>query len=259
MQKLLLSTIIFFLLSFSLNAQRIEISGIITDKLGNVADAHIINKTTQQGTFSSLNGEFKIKVQPDDIIEISSVQHHNQKFVYSKSILTNNELKIFLYLKDYLLEEVEVKKTELQGILSNDSKSIGKSNRQEVMENLGFDPFPKKLSKIDREIKTAYAGGVQIGLGAMVSLDYIINSMSGRIDMLEKQKKLLENEKKLKYMEYTYRHFITKSLKIDSSEVARFLYFSHFDTNFNESFNGGDIKIIHFLKEQALLFKRDSL
>ncbi|CAL2086926.1 carboxypeptidase-like regulatory domain-containing protein [Tenacibaculum sp. 190524A05c] len=259
MQKLLLKTLLLSIFCSSVYAQRIEISGVLTDKLGNIADAHIVNKTTKQGTFSKLNGEFKIKVQPDDVIVISSVQHHNQTFTYSKSALTNNQLKIFLYLKDYLLEEVEVKKTDLQGILSNDSKSIGKSNRQEVMENLGFDPFPKKMSKIDREIKTAYAGGVQIGLGAMVSLDYIINSMSGRIDMLEKQKKLLENEKKLKYMEYTYRHFITKSLNIDSSQVARFLYFSHFDTKFNESFNGGDIKIIHFLKEQAVLFKKDSL
>lgn len=244
MQKLLLN--IFFFILIPLNAQRIEISGVLTDKLGNVTDVHIINKTSQQGTFSGLNGEFKLEVKLGDILEITSVQHHNQKIIYSESILTDHKLKVFLYLKDYLLDEIEIKKTELLGMLSNDSKSIGKSDRQEIMENLGFNAFPKKMSKIDREIKTAYAGGVQIGLGAMVSLDYIINSMSGRIDKLEKQKKLLENDKKLKYLEHTYRHYITKSLHIDSSKVARFLYFSHFDQKFDESFNGGDIKIIFF-------------
>ncbi|MFY7670975.1 hypothetical protein ACOSP6_07770 [Tenacibaculum sp. MEBiC06402] len=257
MRKLLLNILLFS--SFLIHAQRIEITGVLTDKLGKVVDAHIVNTTTNNGTFSLLNGEFKIKVQTDDILEISSVQHHNIKITITNTEINTGKLKVFLYTKDYLLDEVEVKKTDLTGRLLTDSKSIGKSERQEVMENLGFNPFPKKLSKIDREIKTAYAGGVQIGLGAMVSLDYIINSMSGRIDMLEKQKKLLENEKKLKYIELTYKHFITKSLNIDSSNVSRFIYFSHFDKKFNESFNGEDIKIISFLKEQAVLFKKDSL
>ena len=259
MQKLLLNFIFILSISSALNAQRIEITGILTDKLGKVADAHIINTTSKKGTFSAINGEFKIKVQSNDVLEISSVQHHIQKITITDSLINNKNLEVFLYLRDYLLEEVEVKKTELTGSLLSDSKSIGKSDRQEVMENLGFNPFPKKLSKIDREIKTAYAGGIQIGLGAMVSLDYIINSMSGRIDMLENQKKLLENEKKLQYIEKTYRHFITKSLKIDSLDVSRFIYISHFDKKFNESFNGGDVKIISFLKEQAVLFKKDSL
>ncbi len=259
MQKLLLNFILFLAISGAINAQRIEITGVLNDKLGKVVDAHIVNKTSNQGTFSKLNGEFSIKVKPNDILEITSVQHHTKEIVFSNELLQNNKLTIFLYLRDYLLEEVEVKRTDLSGLLTTDAKNIGKSDRQEMMENLGFNPFPKKMSKIDREIKTAYAGGVQIGLGAMVSLDYLINSMSGRIDMLEKQKKLLENEKKLQYIENTYRNYITKNLKIDSLDVARFIFFSHFDNKFEESYNGGDVKIISFLKKQAVLFKKDSL
>ncbi|AUC15166.1 hypothetical protein BTO06_08450 [Tenacibaculum sp. SZ-18] len=259
MQKLLLNFILTLSISSAINAQRIEVSGTLNDKLGKVADAHIVNKTSNQGTFSKLNGEFSLKVKPNDIIEITSVQHHTKEIVFNNTLLLNNKLDIFLYLRDYLLEEVEIKRTDLSGLLTTDAKTIGKSDRQEMMENLGLNPFPKKMSKIDREIKTAYAGGVQIGLGAIVSLDYLINSMSGRIEMLEKQKKLLENEKKLKYIENTYRNYITNNLKIDSLDVARFIFFSHFDKQFQESYNGGDVKIISFLKKQAVLFKKDSL
>lgn len=259
MQKLVFTFLLIVLFPELSQAQRIEIFGILNDKIGPVADAHIVNKTSNEGTFSRGNGKFSIHIKPGDFIEITTVQHHTKIFEFQKDLLHDKKLEIFLYIKDYLLEEVTIQKTDLSGIISNDAKRIQKSDHQKLMEQLGFNPFPKKTSKIDREIFTAYGGGIKLGLGTMVSLDYIINSISGRIDLLEKQRKILENEKKLKYIENTFKYYIVKSLKIDSSHVSRFIYISHFDKKFEESFKGGDLKIIQFLKEQAVLFKKDSL
>ncbi|WP_299708635.1 hypothetical protein [uncultured Tenacibaculum sp.] len=254
MQKLLLYLILLCsLLSYSQN-KRIEITGMLSDKLGKVVDAHVINITSKQGTFTNINGEYTIPAKLGDEIKITSIQHHDLNVVVAGISIKSKKLDLLLNLKEYVLEEVEVKKTYLSGNLGTDSKEIKKSDKQAVMENLGFNPYPKRLTKIEREIKTAYAGGIQYGLGVVASLDYIINSASGRIDKLEKQKELLDNDSKLKQLKVTYKDYIVNELKVDSTKISRFLYFAHFDDNFTEAYKKGNLELIQFLKNQAQLF-----
>ncbi|WP_442266366.1 hypothetical protein ACSIGC_01230 [Tenacibaculum sp. ZS6-P6] len=256
MQRLLLYLILFFsILSYSQN-KRIEISGTLSDSSGKVIDAHIINITSKQGTFSDEAGNFVIPVKLGDELKITSIQHKEENLIVANVIIKNKRLDLTLFLKDYLLEEVEIKETYLSGRLGTDAKIIGKSDRQKVMENLGINPFPKKLSKIEREIKTAYAGGIQYNLiSVTVSVDYVINSISGRIDKLEKQKEILDNNDKLEKLKSTYKSYIINDLKIDSTEVSRFLYFSHFDNGFKNAYDNGNLDLILFLKKQAQLYK----
>jgi len=239
------------------NAQghRKEIGGSISDKLGYVINAHIINTSAKLGAFSNDNGEFIIKAKIGDEIQITSIQHHTLNVIVTEHDIKTNRLDFKIHLKEYVLEEIEVKKTDLSGVLSADAGNIRKSDREKVMDNLGFNPHPKRLTKIEREIKTAYAGGIQLGLGALVSLDYLINSMSGRIDMLEKQKKLLDNEERLVYLKDIHKNYITGQLKIDSTDVSRFLYFCHLDKNFNTVYYQTEFEMMNFLEKQAKLFK----
>lgn len=253
--------LLFLLFTNYVIAQRVTITGTLSDKLGKVVNAHIVNITNQQGTFSNEEGTFNIKAQLNDVLEISSVQHHTQKITIANIILKHKKVTVYLHLKDYLLNEIEVKKTDLSGILTTDASGVKKSKRQEVMENLGLDPFAKKLSPIDRKIHTATGGGLfkYYLFAATISVDNIINAVSGRTKKLKDEKKLLDNEKKLKVIEDTYSEYINKDLKIDANDISRFIYFSHFDKGFEEAYTNGDIAIIKFLKQQALLFKKDSL
>ncbi len=255
MQKLVLYLILFSsLISYSQH-KRIEITGTLSDKLGKVVDAHVINTTSKQGTFTNSNGDYTIPAKLGDEIKITSIQHHDLTIVVAGIHIKSKKLDVVVNLKEYILDEVEVKKTYLSGSLGTDIKEIKKSDKQTLMENLGFNPFPKRLSKIEREIKTAYAGGMKFGLATTVSLDYIINSASGRIDKLEKQKELLDNDRRLELLESTYKNYLINDLKIDSIELPRFLYFSHFDNDFITAYEKGGIVLIEFLKKQAQLFK----
>lgn len=246
MQKLLLFFSLFLL--SKTYSQRIEISGTLTDKLGSVINAHIINKTSKQGTFSDEKGNFYIKVQLEDELEITSIEHHTKQIIIPNIILKTKELAIQLHSKEYVLEEVEVKKTNLLGSISSDTQTIKKSEDEKLMEDLGFDPYAKKLEKIDREIYTATssAGGVP--------LDYFLNVVSGRMKKLKKRKKVLENEKKMQTIENDYKDYIIHHLDIDSTEVARFIYFTHFDKDFQTNFEIGSSKMFTFLKEQAKIY-----
>lgn len=103
-------------------SQETFINGVITDKIGRVTDAHIINETSGEGTFSDDNGNFSIKASLNDILKISSIQHHTQKLTVANITLKTKELAIKLFLKDYLLREVTIKKHTLNGILNRDFK-----------------------------------------------------------------------------------------------------------------------------------------
>ncbi|CAM1343729.1 carboxypeptidase-like regulatory domain-containing protein [Tenacibaculum amylolyticum] len=251
MQKLLLYLIL--ITTFQSFGQRIEITGTLSDKTGKIINAHIVNITSQQGTFSDDNGNFSIKVQLNDELKITSVQHHTKNITVANVFLKQKKIDIQLHLKDYLLDEVEIKRTNLSGILTSDIKGAKETKREEVMKNLGFNPYVKKKSQIEREI---YGASTSAGL---IPLDLIINTFSGRMAMLKKKKMLLENEQKMQAIERKYRSHITLQLKIDSTDVARFIYFVHQHKDFKKIYQKGDFDLIPFLKEQALLFKKDSL
>ncbi len=251
MQKLLLFYLFIQVnLCFSQD-KRIEVIGSLSDKIGQVVNAHILNKTSKKGTFSDDNGSYTIKVKLGDELEITSIQHHTQKITIANIIIKTKKLNISLHLKDYLLDEVAIKKTELSGILIADSKNIKRSDREKVMENLGFNPHVKKIPQIDRKIYTASSSA------GLIPLDLIINTITGRIGLLKKEKKLLEKEQKMKVIENLYGKLIIQQLKIDSTEVARFIYFAHFDKNFDKAFKSNDLKLINFLQKQAELFKKE--
>ena len=250
MQKLLLYlTLLSSLLLYSQN-KRIEISGTLSDKLGKVVDAHVINITSKQGTFTNINGNYTIPAKLGDEIKITSIQHNDLNVVVAGINIKTKKLDLELNLKEYILEEVEVKKTYLTGNLGSDAKEVKKSDKQTVMENLGFNPFPKKLSQIDREIYTASTSG------GLIPLDLIINTLSGRLKLLKKKRELLENEKRMIAVENKYKPMIINQLKIDSTEVSNFLYFCHFDKDFKNVYYKSEFEMIEFLQKQVKLFKK---
>ncbi|WP_442266365.1 hypothetical protein ACSIGC_01225 [Tenacibaculum sp. ZS6-P6] len=250
MQKLLLYLIsLISFLSYS-QSKRIEISGSLSDTTGKVVNAHIINTTSKQGTFSDENGNFVLPVKLGDELKITSIQHEEENLIIANVIIKNKRLELVLILKDYLLEEVEVKKTYLSGTIGTDAKIIKKSEEQLLMEKLGFNPFPKKIPQIDREIFTASSSA------GPVPLDLIINTLSGRIAKLKKKKKLLENEQKMDAIEKTHKMYIIHQLKIDSTDLSRFIYFCHLDSDFKKISKSNEFGMIEFLQKQAKLFKK---
>src|SRR6056300_187199 len=85
------------------------ITGTVTDSLGIVKNANIINLKTKQGTFSNDDGRFRIFVSKGDTLRVSSVQHQTKKIVVSKDVFDNEEITIQIKLTVYTLEEIELK------------------------------------------------------------------------------------------------------------------------------------------------------
>ncbi|CAM1333042.1 carboxypeptidase-like regulatory domain-containing protein [Tenacibaculum aestuariivivum] len=259
MKKLLLFVLV--LLSFlKIQSQenRTFLYGEVKDKIGVLFKANVINLNTKQGTFTNKNGEFKILAKLNDSLKISFVGYKPKVFVVKINYFgiqknTFNLLKII-----YKLDEVHLKKHNLLGFLTSDSKNIN-SKRKINAKTLNL-PYAetKKLTPAERTLQTAMGGSkpFTIGIANVVSLDYILNSVSGKIKKLRKLKTIETLEIKVAKIKNTYATFIIKEYYIKESDLYRFIYFCTTDKKFNHIYNSNEINMILFLKNKAEVFKK---
>lgn len=102
--------------------ERRTLFGIIYNKDGVLENAHIVNFTSNQVTFSNEKGEYRIFAKPNDSIRFSSIGY---KTIFEK--LTPADFNVYrkrttLEKQVYELDEVSLNNNELSGSLSNDLK-----------------------------------------------------------------------------------------------------------------------------------------
>ncbi|MEO9571599.1 MAG: carboxypeptidase-like regulatory domain-containing protein [Polaribacter sp.] len=180
MAKKLLQLFLLLFISISLSQEKgTLITGQIVDSLGIVKNANIINLKTNQGTFSSDNGNFQIYVSIGDSLQISSIQHITRKITVSKNRIKNKSLKIKLEQNTYVLEEFELKKNHLSGILGVDVNTVPTNKKDSLLRNvMDFSnvDFTQKDYRIDEKnrleagvVKTVSNSyeGLKIGFGTL--------------------------------------------------------------------------------------------
>lgn len=124
-------TLLILLISTNLFAQRTSITGVISDKIGIVPNAHVINVTSNEGTFSNQKGYFLIDAKVGDILQITSIQHYKKNIKVSSISMQRKQINILLEIQEQVLEEIEVKKTELLQSLTSDVKKTPANESEE--------------------------------------------------------------------------------------------------------------------------------
>lgn len=223
--------------------------GKIFDNLGALENVHIINLQTNNATYTNPQGKFKLFAKINDSIKITSVGYKTKVLLLNISDFGINEKQIHLKKETIELDEVNVKKHNLLGLLSSDVKNI-KTNDKINAQTLKL-PYAgnRKLTVAERRLYTAYGGG-------LLGIDYIINILSGRIKKLKNLKKIEASEKQITYLKNTFTNYIIQDLKIDSANVSRFIYYAQEDKNYKPILQKGDFSIIEFLKEKSVHFKK---
>ncbi|MBU3011802.1 carboxypeptidase-like regulatory domain-containing protein [Polaribacter vadi] len=132
------------------------IIGKITDSLGIVKNANIINQKTNQGTFSSDQGLYRIFVSEGDTLRFSSVQHKSKKIVITERILDNKELNVKLKAAIYNLDEFDLKRHNLMGRLAADIKDVPTNVKDSLLNdvmdfsNIDFNKVDTRIDEIER-------------------------------------------------------------------------------------------------------------
>ncbi len=117
MKSKLLSCLMMLFLCISAMAQKVPVTGTVTDQAGPVIGASVIEKGTTNGTMTDNDGHFTLSVNKGAVIEISSIGYKTQEI----TVGTQSNFNVKLSEDTQFLEEVVVvgygsmKKSDLAG------------------------------------------------------------------------------------------------------------------------------------------------
>ncbi len=248
--------IIFFFAALTLQSQeRKALFGIIKDSLQVLNNAHIVNLNSNLGTVTIKDGSFKIYAKIGDTLRISTIQHQEKKYPIIKSSFSFKGLVITLKTKVYELDEIELKRNNLFGRLDVDLNYVPKKQTPDInaitlgLPNAGL----KKMRKIDREIYTATTSS------SGISLDLILNILSGRLKKLKKRKKIIEEDEDIIMMFKKFKHSFAQNFNIKDEDAFKFLYFCEADSLFNKTLLNDELNLIVFLQKKSKKFNEKKI
>ena len=117
MKGKLFSCLVLMFLSISMMAQKVSVSGTVSDQTGPVIGASVIEKGTTNGTMTDNDGHFTLTVSKGAVIEISSIGYKTQEI----TVGAQTNFTVTLSEDNEFLDEVVVvgygsmKKSDLAG------------------------------------------------------------------------------------------------------------------------------------------------
>lgn len=213
-KKLLLATFIVLLFSeFSFGQDTFILKGKIVSQSSNLEDVHVINQSKDIGETTDRGGYFSIKVSVSDTIIFSAV--HLKGYLHIVTEEDKTKELFFVPMEALLTELEEITLTKYQNI---------------TPEALGIIPKGmKKYTPAERKLAAAgdfrWYSPLLIPVGGM-SVDGLINAISGRTAMLKKELAVERNEMLLERIKLNYdKHFVVNRLKIPEDYVEGFYYY----------------------------------
>lgn len=200
--------ILLFLLVFNFSfSQKSEIKGKIVSESTNLEGIHVINKTQNKGVVTSSGGYFSIFAKEKDTLIFSAVHLEAMNHIVKKEDFSAELLFIKMNALVSSLEEVTMTKY----------KNI-------TPEALGIIPKGMKTyTPAERKLKTAS----EMTVGTIISLDAIINGISGRTAMLKKELKVERKELLMQQLleNYDIKYF-KDELGIPDANIDGFLFYA---------------------------------
>lgn len=242
-----------------------ELEGRVVSKSGDVAATHVQNKTTKRATITDVNGYFTIQATVNDTLIFSAVQFKKKEIVVTTDMLQSALIQI--PLEDALteLDEVVVTPYNLSGDISKDL-NILETEPVVTASTLGLpNAYVKKIPQSERLLQEA--AGMQVtgitsgmGAGGSMSLNPIINGITGRTKMLKKRVKRDKKYERTQRVRAFYADsvFIT-DLKIPQQKIEDFMYFCEVDTTFQTIIDTHNhLKIWEYLRKQSLVYRENN-
>jgi len=148
-KKLILMVLLISSSQLFAQKSNVFLKGMVRDSLNLIKDVHVINLNTLKGTYSNDYGQYRITVSLGDTLEFTSVQFETIKKIITDRIFFSKKLNLILKNKNYVLNEVTVKKHDLIGDLRIDRKKVPKDTialKGKKLSNI-IDNISKKSQK----------------------------------------------------------------------------------------------------------------
>ena len=203
---------LFFVPAIAQNQELFLLKGKITSQIKELNEVIVTNLRSDSNTATDTNGNFSIFVKVGDTLEFSGLQIITKKVVIDENDATKKLYVTNVEAKVIPLEEVEIKQYPNINAVS-----------------LGILQSPAKVyTPAERKLRTAeglhWYSPLLIPVGGM-SVDGLINSISGRTAMLKKELAVEKKEKLLQKIEYMFKEeYFLENLKIPKDYLCWFLF-----------------------------------
>ncbi|WP_447635086.1 hypothetical protein [Flavobacterium microcysteis] len=200
-----------------------------------VGGINVVNLVNERSAVTDEKGEFFILAKEDDLLVFSAVNFEYKRKIISSEDLTVPFLTVNMVPKTNQLDEVVI--TEYSNINAVD---------------LGILSKPAKVyTPAERKLKTATDLNLMVGFGFAMSLDPVINAISGRTKSLKDQLKVERREYLLKEVQNLYEEdYFINTLKIPQENVKGFQYYSIEDAEFVKTLKAKKKQMADFLLVQ---------
>lgn len=183
---------------------------------------NVKNETTRQSSISLIEGYFRIPAKEGDIIVFSAVNLETRTKIVTKADLTAENLAITMQVKSVILKEVNI----------GDYQKI-------TPQSVGIPGATKFYTPAERKLHTATSG---------FGIDGLLNTISGRKQMLEKEVAIEKKEQNLSKLEYLFKdEFYTEKLLIPKDYIKGFQYYCIEDTPFVNALKTKNKTLCEFL------------
>jgi len=145
----LVPTILIFLiasLSFSQEKQRVEVTGKIIVKDNEIEGITVFNSSSEMGTISDFDGNFKIEVGLHDRVEISALQFQKFTVIIDEGIVSERKMTVYLIEQVNKLPEILVSPYDLTGNIVVDVKRTKTTNLPFKEGEFDLDEMPIDLT-----------------------------------------------------------------------------------------------------------------
>lgn len=225
----------------------------------------IYNNSSNKGTITDVNGEFKLAVALNDEVVISAIQYATFTVTIDQRTITNKKLGVYLNPVVNELEQVTVRQYDLTGNLVVDVGNIKTvdfaSDFDLTFETMEFDYefTPDKWSSIEGNFAESvfYNGQQQYGLNLFGGLGLLTQlifkkkaSKSFTLKPRNPEKMVADIRKRFNYQDIRTRFNIPEGSEDD------FLYFVEENGLTNELLlDKNELRLLTFLQENAVAYR----
>ncbi|MER3373498.1 MAG: carboxypeptidase-like regulatory domain-containing protein [Allomuricauda sp.] len=239
--------------------------GTVTSTTEDVVGVVVQNISSEDAVITDIDGNFTIRVQVNDTLVFSAV-HFQRKLLPVTDALYNSNF-VTVPMEEFVnqLREVVVSPYNLSGILDKDLEKLPEQRIVDA-EALGLpNANAKDFTQSERLLKEASSmsimgGGGLGGEGGAVSLNPIINAITGRTKMLKNRLKVDNTYARTQRVQdfYVDSLFVT-TLKIPMEKIEDFMYFCEVDETFQATVDSQDkLKIWDFMVEKSRVYRENN-
>ncbi len=251
---------------FAQDSTRVEVKGKIIVNTPDIEGVTVYNVSSNKGTITDANGEFKLNVMLNDKVEISALQFKDFSLVVTQSIVKNKQMTVFLVEQINKLDEVVILPYDLTGVLKEDIQSVEVFNPDLDAIYFGVndisvyqfsdDQYSKveNLAMMNQNDRIRYQAN---GVAIIEGLVNLIFKPKKKDKSTTKQEALISKKTLSKVYDHQY---YTKNFKIPEAQVEAFIVYvesNNFDTSLLDKNN--EMQLIEHLnkKSKAFLSKKN--